>query len=115
MPHLIAADVAAISRISAVPSILEVGAEATGMRYAVIARVTQETWVACAVLDRIEFGLGVGGELDESARRYCAWGSPRRSPQLLWPWLVHGPPSGVYVHEHERDPGPTHGTDDDGI
>jgi PAS domain S-box-containing protein len=71
MTHSLAADIAAITRISAVPSILEVVVEATGMRYAVIARVTQEAWVACAVLDRMEFGLGVGGEL-EVATTLCS-------------------------------------------
>lgn len=36
---------------------------ATGMRFAVVARVTQDSWTACAVRDEIDFGLQAGGEL----------------------------------------------------
>jgi signal transduction histidine kinase len=34
------------------------------MRFAVVARVTEKSWTACAVLDTLGFGLKVGGELD---------------------------------------------------
>lgn len=55
--------VAAIARLDAVPSILEVCCRITGMGFAAVARVTEDRWVACAVRDEIEFGLDVGGEL----------------------------------------------------
>lgn len=35
----------------------------TGMGFAAVAHVTSERWVACQVLDRIEFGLDPGDEL----------------------------------------------------
>ncbi|MCP9337115.1 GAF domain-containing sensor histidine kinase [Stutzerimonas xanthomarina] len=57
-------DISAISRINAVPAILQVISETTGLRFAAVARVTEDSWTACAVLDRINFGLQVGGELD---------------------------------------------------
>jgi signal transduction histidine kinase len=57
------ADIAAIERISAVPTILRVVSEVTGLRLALVARVTQTSWTACAVLDRMNFGLHVGGQL----------------------------------------------------
>ena len=57
-------DIATINRISAVPAILKVITEMTGMRFAAVARVTQTTWTACAVLDKLNFGLQPGGELD---------------------------------------------------
>ena len=57
-------DIATINRISAVPAILQVITEMTGMRFAAVARVTQTTWTACAVLDNLGFGLQAGGELD---------------------------------------------------
>ena len=60
----IAADVATVGRISAVPTILEMVSAATGLRFAAVARVTETSWTACAVLDKIDFGLAVGGELD---------------------------------------------------
>jgi signal transduction histidine kinase len=56
-------DVAAISRIDAVPTILEVICRTTGMGFAAVARVTEDRWVACAVRDEIQFGLAAGGEL----------------------------------------------------
>ena len=56
-------DIAAVKRISAVPVILEIVTKMTGMRFAAVARVTDATWVACAVLDKIEFGLKPGDEL----------------------------------------------------
>ena len=35
----------------------------TGMGFAAVARVTESRWVACQVLDRIEFGMDPGDEL----------------------------------------------------
>ncbi|MDN5391762.1 sensor histidine kinase [Pseudomonas sp. FSL R10-0056] len=64
MTHGTADDIATINRISAVPAILQVITEMTGMRFAAVARVTQTTWTACAVLDKLGFGLQSGGELD---------------------------------------------------
>lgn len=37
--------------------------ELTGMGFAAIARVTEERWIACQVLDKIQFGLDPGDEL----------------------------------------------------
>ena len=35
----------------------------TGMGFAALARVTEQRWIACQVLDRIDFGMDPGGEL----------------------------------------------------
>lgn len=59
----IADDIAAIASIGLVPRILQNICRLTGMGYAVVARVTTDRWVACAVADDINFGLPVGGEL----------------------------------------------------
>jgi signal transduction histidine kinase len=59
----IADDLEAISRIDAIPKILEVVCRTTGMGFAAVARVTVDRWVACAVRDEIAFGLQPGGEL----------------------------------------------------
>lgn len=56
-------DVEAVRQIAAVPSILNVIASQTGMRFVAVARVTASRWVACEVLDNIQFGLKSGGEL----------------------------------------------------
>ncbi|MDO9405715.1 MAG: GAF domain-containing sensor histidine kinase [Polaromonas sp.] len=61
--ELIAKDIAAIGAISAVPSMLRIVCEMTGMGFAAVARVTDGTWTACAVEDNIQFGLQVGGQL----------------------------------------------------
>ncbi len=52
-----------VSGIEAVPTILEVVCQTTGMGFATIARVTEDRWIACAVRDEIGFGLAPGGEL----------------------------------------------------
>src|SRR4051794_26075229 len=57
-------DVAAVSRIGAIAPMLEVICKTTGMGFAAVARVTQDRWVACALLDEIDFGLKPGDELD---------------------------------------------------
>jgi signal transduction histidine kinase len=56
-------DLAAISKIDAIPLILEVACHSTGLRFAAVARVTEDRWIACAVHDEIAFGLQTGGEL----------------------------------------------------
>jgi len=59
----IAADIAAVQRIDAVPRILEIVCRTTGMGFAAVARVTEKRWVCCAVRDEIDFGLQPGGDL----------------------------------------------------
>ncbi|GJE03348.1 response regulator [Methylobacterium isbiliense] len=62
--HDFVADILAIEKIEAVPTILEVVCRTTGMGFAAVARVTEDRWVACQVRDGIAFGLRPGGELD---------------------------------------------------
>jgi signal transduction histidine kinase len=56
-------DIETVSRIDAVPRILDVVCRITGMGFAAVARVTHDRWIACAVRDEIDFGLKPGGEL----------------------------------------------------
>jgi signal transduction histidine kinase len=58
------ADIDAVNRIGAVSSILDVVCQTTGMGFAAVARVTEDRWIACQVLDTINFGLKSGGELE---------------------------------------------------
>jgi signal transduction histidine kinase len=62
-PSAFALDIAAIDRIEAVPTILDVVCRTTGMGFAAVARVTEDRWIVCRVRDDIAFGLTVGGEL----------------------------------------------------
>jgi GAF domain-containing protein len=63
MPQ-IANDISRIQKIAAIPKILASVAHLTGMRFAAVARVTDERWVACAVHDNLEFGLLPGDQLE---------------------------------------------------
>jgi signal transduction histidine kinase len=56
-------DIVAVSKIQAVPTILDVVCRTTGMGFAAVARVTEDRWIACSVRDEIAFGLKPGGEL----------------------------------------------------
>jgi signal transduction histidine kinase len=63
MAHLHQGDLDAIARLGTVPTILDVVCRTTGMRFAAIARVTDERWLACAVSDDLDLGLRPGSEL----------------------------------------------------
>ena len=58
------ADVVTIARIEAVKTVLRVLLRTTGLRLAVVARVTSDDWTCCAVLDEMNFGLNVGDKLE---------------------------------------------------
>jgi signal transduction histidine kinase len=57
-------DIAAVCSIKTIPTILDVLCRTTGMRFAAVARVTEQRWIACSVRDDIGFGLEPGGELE---------------------------------------------------
>ena len=59
-----AADIAAVQAIASVRTILAEMCRITGMGFAAVARVTNERWIACQVLDKIDFGLDPGDELE---------------------------------------------------
>ena len=51
---------------AAIRAILEELCRITDMGFAAVARVTDTRWIACQVLDKIEFGLDPGDELELS-------------------------------------------------
>lgn len=57
------ADVAALLAMPAVPGMLELASALTGMRFVAVARVAADRWTACAVHDRLGFGLQPGQDL----------------------------------------------------
>ena len=75
-------DVAKLGRIAFLPALLDVVCVATGMGYAAVARVTDERWIAGAVRDDIQFGLGPGGELP-IASTICHEIHQRRMPVII--------------------------------
>ncbi len=56
-------DIDNIVQISAIPSLLNIICRTTGMRFAAVARVTDEKWITCLAQDEIDFGLKTGDEL----------------------------------------------------
>jgi hypothetical protein len=62
--NTVKADIEAIGRLDAIQTILKVLSQSTGMRIALVARITENSWTACAVLDQAGFGLKTGDELD---------------------------------------------------
>jgi signal transduction histidine kinase len=75
-------DLQAVARISAVPTILRVVSEITGLRFTAVARVTEATWHACAVQDRLGFGMEPGDPLDV-ATTICSEVRDARSPIVI--------------------------------
>jgi signal transduction histidine kinase len=63
LPEEVVRDIYAVSQIEAVPTLLEVLCEITGMRFAAVARVNDSSWTACAVKDEFNFGLKPGDQL----------------------------------------------------
>jgi len=57
-------DVAAFQRLEAVQTILRVLSRTTGLRIALVARITDDSWTACAVLDAAGFGIHPGDQLE---------------------------------------------------
>lgn len=94
-PASIARDIAAISRISAVQSLLRIVCDNTGMRFAAVARVTEGTWTACAVEDQINFGLKPGGQLDIHTT-LCKESRAARQPVLF----DHASADPAYANHH---------------
>lgn len=60
------ADVVILDHLDAVQTSLRVLRRVTGLRIALVARVTESSWTACAVLDEAGFGLKSGDEIDLS-------------------------------------------------
>ncbi|HEX4273161.1 MAG TPA: hypothetical protein VHZ32_17345, partial [Rhizomicrobium sp.] len=63
MPHDFQNDLDTIAAIAAIPTILEVVCRTTGLRFAAVARVTDDRWICLASKDDVQFGLASGGEL----------------------------------------------------
>lgn len=63
LPKLEAADLGRVQNIAQVSHILDACCRLTGMGFCAIARVTDDTWLTCAALDKVQFGLRPGDEL----------------------------------------------------
>ena len=64
MTSEIALEVAAISRMDTVNLALQVLRRTTGLRIALVARVTPDSWTACAVLDDAGVGIEPGQQAE---------------------------------------------------
>lgn len=97
MDATLAADVGAVGDIDGVDAILLQVCALTGMRFAAVARVTETRWIACQILDKIDFGLTAGDELEvgtticneiRQSRESVFIDSVNASPM----WLTHPTP-----------------------
>jgi len=59
-------DVEAINRLDAVKTVLQLLRQTTGLRTALVARITEDSWTACAVMDGAGYGLEPGLQLELS-------------------------------------------------
>ena len=75
-------EVELIQKLRVVPTILRILCDSTGLGYSAIGRVTETQWLACAVLDRLDFGLAVGGELDVGTT-FCKDVRRSRAPLVI--------------------------------
>jgi len=57
-------DIHAIDAIEAIPHIMQILASSFDLSFICVARVTEEAWTMCAVLDNAEFGLTPGDHLE---------------------------------------------------
>ncbi len=57
-------EIATINRLEVVQNILKLLSHTTGLRIALVTRVTENSWTACAVLDNAGFGLKPGDQLE---------------------------------------------------
>ncbi len=67
MENILENDLMALSRIDAVKMILKTLSGITEMGVSLVARVTEDSWTACAVYDDINFGIKPGDELELSS------------------------------------------------
>jgi signal transduction histidine kinase len=81
-PEEVAKAVAAIGRIDALPTLLEVLCEITGMGFVAVARVADKIWTACAIKDDIHLGAMPGCQLPIS-KTLCIESSVLRAPIVI--------------------------------
>ena len=62
--HDFQADIQLLAASGLVTTILETVMLATNMRFAAVARVTEDRWVACRTVDEVNFGLAEGDEIE---------------------------------------------------
>jgi signal transduction histidine kinase len=74
--------IAMVAKINAVPLILEMVKQATGMRFAAVVRVTEKNWVTCAVDDSMDFGLLPGSQLEVEST-FCHEIRQNRKPVIF--------------------------------
>ena len=81
-------DISAIQTIDAIPHIMEMLADITGLRFICVARVTQQEWTMCSVLDRVEFNLKPGDQLDIQTT-FCNSVRMSQKPIVIELSLIH--------------------------
>lgn len=90
-------DLGIVARLEAVPSLLQLACDATGMGFAAVARVAGSGWTVCALIDHLGLGLHPGDPLTitttlgrelQAARRPVAIDATSADP--AWRGHAHG-------------------------
>ncbi|RUP77820.1 sensor histidine kinase [Alteromonas sp. KS69] len=71
MSSSIERDIRTIQSIEAVPHIMKMLSDVTGLRFICVARVTEDNWTMCAVYDQVNFNLIPGDQLDNKTT-FCS-------------------------------------------
>lgn len=75
-------DLDMVAQIDAIPRLLDVICRTTGLGFAAVARVTENRWITCHVLDHVNFGLKIGDEL-EVETTFCHEIRQNREPVVI--------------------------------
>ena len=85
---LMSDDIAFLSHTEAIQHILRVLAYTTGLRISLVARVTEDSWTCCAVLDEANFGLKPGDQLEVNTT-FCNVVRTTNAPVLINQAKIH--------------------------
>ncbi|MEH3024345.1 MAG: GAF domain-containing protein [Pseudomonas oryzihabitans] len=71
-----------LTSLDAVTTLLRVACDISGLKFAAVAEVSEQRWIACAVHDRMDYGLTVGTELELEAT-FCNHVRSSHDPVLI--------------------------------
>lgn len=80
--HSIDEQINIFNRMAAVHTALRVLMRTTGLRMAIVARVTPDSWTACAVIDEADFGIKPGDQLNVNTT-YCKVVNDSMAPIII--------------------------------
>ncbi|KUM34161.1 GAF domain-containing protein [Pseudomonas sp. EpS/L25] len=71
-----------LASLDAITTLLRVVCDLSGLKFAAVAEVSEQRWTACAVHDRLDYGLAVGTELELEAT-FCSHVRSSHDPVII--------------------------------